>query len=179
MKLILIIWGLFFLYRVLSNGLGILRVRYYKRKYEEFLAKPNDSFFIHEESVKRIFNQAQISDVWIPDCQPVGFGMIQTRNARVFSNMGVTRLDVVCAMRQCFLKAEGAFHANLVESFSPLYWVRSLIFLPSKMCEYLGGKSDQLVVKIFQLIYWVLTPLILIWRDNLYQIVRQLMDQLP
>ena len=82
-------------------------------------------------------------------------------------------------MRQCFLKAEGVFQENLSECFSPLYWIRTIIFLPNRICEYFGGTEDQVLAKVLQLVYWVIVPIALVWRDSLYLFIRQLMNQLP
>lgn len=179
MMWILICLGCCFLYRFLSNRADLQSIQNYKEKYEAFLETPDASFAIHEAAVKRLFQRAKIKDVSLSYCEPVGYGKLRTGSVSLFNNMGSTRDDAVFAMRQCFLKAEGVFQENLSECFSPLYWIRTIIFLPNRICEYFGGTEDQVLAKVLQLVYWVLVPIALVWRDSLYLFIRQLMNQLP
>lgn len=100
-----------------------------------------------------------------------------TASASVFDNMANKRQDTVCHMMNSFIQAKGYFRMSLLECFSPLHWVQLLFFLPSKLCEYLGISSDKIAIKVFQLVYWVLTPLILCFRTQLYNFVIQLLQQ--
>lgn len=66
---------------------------------------------------------------------------------------------------------------SLLECFSPLYWIQLLFFLPSKLCEFLGISGDRIAIKILQIIYWILTPLILCFRSQLYDLIIQLLQK--
>lgn len=74
-------------------------------------------------------------------------------------------------------QAKGYFRMSLLECFSPLYWVQLAFFLPSKLCEILGISGDKLVIKIMQVAYWCLTPLILCFRTQLYEFIIQLLQK--
>lgn len=175
----LAVWGIAFLYRLSLNGIGLVKVKHYKKKYEEFLANPQSNFFVYEAAVTRLFKQAKLEDYVFPWDEWAAAGVVRKSKARLFKNMGAVNNYTVAAMRQYFLKAEGVFRSNIIECFSPFYWIQTLIFLPSRLCEYLGMSADQVSSRILQLLYWILVPLILATRDSLYQFIRELMNQLP
>lgn len=65
---------------------------------------------------------------------------------------------------------------SMLECLSPLYWIQLLFFLPSKLCEFLGISGDKIAIKVLQIVYWVLTPLVLCFRSQLYSFVTQLLQ---
>lgn len=54
-----------------------------------------------------------------------------------------------------FHEAIGVYKSRLLETFSPIYWIEFAINLPKKILEYLGIAPESIVIKIFQLIYWI------------------------
>ena len=134
-------------------------------------------FTLYTAPVKKLFKQAHIPAPMIPFSEPIGYRQVMTASASVFDNMANKRQDTVCHMMNSFIQAKGYFRMSLLECFSPLHWVQLLFFLPSKLCEYLGISSDKIAIKVFQLVYWVLTPLILCFRTQLYNFVLQLLQQ--
>ena len=164
-------------YRAVFCASGYARVVYYEKKYREYLTDKGEVFTLYTAPVKKLFKQAHISAPMIPFSEPVGYGQVMTASASVFDNMANKRQDTVCHMMNSFIQAKGFFRMSLLECFSPLHWVQLLFFLPSKLCEYLGISSDKIAIKVFQLVYWVLTPLILCFRTQLYNFVIQLLQQ--
>ena len=69
--------------------------------------------------------------------------------------------DVVGLMLHFFAEAKGFFKTGLLECISPLYWIQTILFLPSRLCEYMGISDSQVFVKILQLAYWILTPILI------------------
>ncbi len=179
MSWILLIWVAVFLYRLSLNWASLLKIRWYKKKYEEFLINPELNFFVYESALTKLFKQAKLEDYVFPCDEWIAPGVIRKAKAKLFKNIGAVNDYTVTAMRQYFLKAEGVFRSNLLECFSPFYWIQTFIFLPSRICEYMGMSADQVSSRILQLLYWVLVPLFLVTRDNLYEFIRELMNQLP
>lgn len=70
----------------------------------------------------------------------------------------------------------GVYRMRLIESFSPRYWIETVIFLPSRIIQYLGGKSDSLFAKLLQILYWIFTPLLIAVRDKIYVILAAFME---
>ncbi len=171
---------LFFLaaltYRIIFCASGFVRINYYQKKYESYLAGKGELFSFYEAPTMKLFKQAKISEPMVPFCKPIGYGKIFTSTVSVFDNMTNKRQDIVCNMTNCFLEAKGYFRMSLLECFSPLYWIQLLCFLPSKLCEYLGISGDKLLPKVIQLLYWVLAPALLIFRTQLYGFITQLLQ---
>lgn len=164
-------------YRAVFCASGYARAIYYEKKYREYLTDKGEVFTLYTAPVKKLFKQAHISAPIIPFSEPIGYRQVMTASASVFDNMANKRQDTVCHMMNSFIQAKGYFRMSLLECFSPLHWVQLLFFLPSKLCEYLGISSDKVAIKVFQLVYWVLTPLILCFRTQLYNFVIQLLQQ--
>lgn len=66
---------------------------------------------------------------------------------------------------------------NMMECISPLYWVQLVVFLPVKLCGYLGISETKAIPKLLQAVYWLLAPLLLIFRSQLYEFIVQLLQQ--
>ena len=164
-------------YRTVFCASGYVRTIYYEKKYMEYLTDKGEVFTLYAAPVKKLFKQAHIPAPMIPFSEPIGYRQIMTASASVFDNMANKRQDTVCHMRSSFIQAKGYFQMSLLECFSPLHWVQLLFFLPSKLCEYLGISSDKIAIKVFQLVYWALTPLILCFRTQLYNFIIQLLQQ--
>lgn len=164
-------------YRAVFCASGYARVVYYEKKYRAYLTDKGEVFTLYAAPVKKLFKQAHIPAPMIPFCEPVGYGQIMTANASVFDNMANKRQDTVCHMMNSFIQAKGYFRMSLLECFSPLYWIQLLFFLPSKLCEFLGISGDRIAIKILQIIYWILTPLILCFRSQLYDLIIQLLQK--
>ena len=56
----------------------------------------------------------------------------------------------------CLLEAKGNYWSKFINSFNPFYWLRIIIFIPKYLFSYLGIKEKSFLIKIFQLIYWLI-----------------------
>lgn len=164
-------------YRICFCLSGYIRVSYYENKYKQYITGKGDEFASHTAPIKKLLKQAGISDSTITAVDFLGYGHFQTAQASVVENLSVKRGDVIADALNMLAKAKGTFLMNLRECFSPLYWVQLVLFLPVKLCEYLGVSGDKLVPKLLQLLYWISAPLLLIFRSQLYEFVVQLLQQ--
>lgn len=87
------------------------------------------------------------------------------------------REDVMALALGMFSKAKGTFRMNMMECISPLYWVQLVVFLPVKLCGYLGISETKAIPKLLQAVYWLSAPLLLIFRSQLYEFIVQLLQQ--
>lgn len=164
-------------YRFLFCLSGLLRTMYYERLYMDYLAGKHGEFASCTAPVKKLFKQAGVTDATVAHVEYVGFDKIRTGNARVTENLAVKREDVATHVLGMFAKAKGTFRMNLLECVSPLYWVQLILFLPVKLCGYLGVDETRAIPKLLQVLYWVSAPLLLIFRTQLYEAVLQLLQQ--
>lgn len=164
-------------YRFLFCLSGLLRTVYYERLYTDYLKGTRGEFASCTAPVKKLFKQAGVTDATVADVEYVGYNQIRTGTARVTENLAIKREDVAAHVMGMFAKAKGTFRMNLLECISPLYWVQLILFLPVKLCGYFGIDETKAVPKLLQALYWVLTPLILVFRAQLYEVVFQLLQQ--
>lgn len=176
MKFCLIVFACLLAYKLLLNISALIRLYIYRRKYQKFLEKQNFDFSVHTASLVHLFKQASIKEYAVPYAQPAGAGYVSTGRASIYDNLSSLREDVVTSVIHSFLVAKGTFTHRIFETLSPLYWINCVIFLPRRIYEYLGIDADKLSCRVIQLLYWVLTPLLLTFRDHIYQYISALIS---
>lgn len=99
---------------------------------------------------------AGVSDSHIPVSQAIGYGQVANANISVLDNIVCNRQDVFSAAYELLLEAKGNYWIRFINSFNPFYWIRMVLYIPKYLLSYLGLKTDSVVIKIFQLLYWLL-----------------------
>ena len=176
MKYLIIGFVCIFAYRLITNISAFIRVKYYDNEYTMYLSHPERPFAENTSAVVQLFKAAGMKDRQIPFVQPVGYGQILQGHTSLFSNIENRREDVVANMMQCFSEARGTFKHRIIETFSPLFWINQILFLPRTILEFLGIKPESIIVKLFQLVYWLTTPLLVVFRDNICQYILSLIN---
>lgn len=174
MKFLYILLALI-LFKLLLNISQYIKAKLFYTGYLKWVKSPNENFKTYKESIKKLFKVAGIKDNSVPHVQPVGFGFVQTNSASVMDNMFVLRKDIVQLMFENFQSAIGVYRSRIFETFSPLYWIECIIFLPEKLFQYLGADSDKLFVKIFQIIWWILAPVSIVFRNSLLSFIKHML----
>lgn len=164
-------------YRAMFCISGFFRTIYYEKKYKEYLSGNGKDFSFYSTAVKKLFRQASVNDIAVSFTERAGYGYFRNCETSLFLNMSNTREDVVDGMKKCFSEAKGTFWTRFLECFSPLYWIQVAVFLPRKACEFFEISENSIVPKILQLIYWIAAPLLLVFRNELYQFVIRLIQQ--
>lgn len=164
-----------FAYKIVVNVSALFRLNFYRRKYDDFLSNRITDFNEYAPAIRKLFKDAGIKDAWIPFVQPAGYGMLSKGNASFFSNLATTNGQCVELMIRGLSEAKGSFKGRLLEAFSPLYWANCVIYLPRKILEYLGLDTSGITCRILQIIYWLCTPLLVLFRDNIYQYIAELL----
>lgn len=170
-KYILIGFACIAAYRLISNVCALVKANYYSKEYTLFLSNPEKDFIEHCEAVTQLFNAAGIKDSLIPFLQLTGYGNGFQGHTSLLKNMSNRREDVVGLMIRNFNLAKGTFKHRIFETFSPFFWINQILFLPRTIMDYIGIKADSVIVKVFQLLYWFITPLLIAFRDNIYQYI--------
>ena len=174
MKYIIYGFILILAYKLANNISLFIRTCYYRKKYMAYLADTKANFVQFVPAVSKLFKSADLEEGYFAIAEPVGYGYLHTDSVPHFANLAHRREDFVGATLRCFDQAKQVYKSRLIESFSPLYWVRVVIFLPKHLFLYLGVSADSMFVKIIQLIYWIGTPLLIAFRDNLYEYIASL-----
>lgn len=171
MRFILVGFACAFLYRVSVNACALVRLRYYENKYSEYRSCKNLDFIEMSVLAVPLFRAAGLADSKVPCVQPVGYGKVFEGCVSVFENLCADRPEISTRVLEYFPKARGVFKHRLFQSFSPLFWIDCVIFLPRSIFQYLGMSGDSIVSKLFQLLYWLVAPALLIFRDEINQYI--------
>lgn len=118
MKNLIFVIAVVIVYRFVFSLSGLIRTIHYQKIYESYLKGACNDFAVHTAPVKKLFQQAKVSDIVLPYTDFVGGGHFRVTNVSVFENMANTREDTVSAMQNCFSKAKGTFRMNILECLS-------------------------------------------------------------
>ena len=161
-----------------------IQCKRYRNKYSRWLqgSKEELSLFEHKSQVIKLFKDAGVKDSAVGVAQPVGYGQIRLGNASVFANFPHRREDIVVSTLRMFSEAVGVYRSRTLEAFNPLYWIEFIRNLPRHILSYLGVSSESVVIKIFQLIYWIVGAvfsfLVALYKPEIEKLVRDLMSKL-
>ncbi len=76
-------------------------------------------------------------------------------------------------MFNSFLETQGYYRYALLQNFNPFYWINLIIFLPQNIIRYLGFKINRKSIKIINVIYWILTPILTIYNDEITTYIKE------
>lgn len=181
MILIYFILAILFI-KFLINFSRFNQSKWYYSKYKKYITKPTWGFVEHEHQIVKLFRDAGVEDNRVPMIEPLGYGKILTGQTSVFSNISITREDVVGSVRHMFHQTIGIYRSRMLETINPLYWIESIIFLPKRILNYVGVSSEKVVIKVFQIIYWLFAAIASIlygiYRGNIDLVVKDWITRL-
>lgn len=119
-----------------------------------------------DEAIK-LFKQAGIEDSFIPVTQPMGYGRVASFKASTFGNYPSPLNVFFSPQLRMFSTATGVYKKKIFESINPLYWIELVIFFPKFIFQYLGISGETIVIKIINLIYWFISSLLLLFKDDI------------
>lgn len=166
MKAHVIILALLF-YKFSYNCLQFLKAKLFYNMYHDYLNSRDPNFSTYISSIKKLFENAGVDDVLFPETRPNGYGQLVTFKASVIQNLDQVRPDLISYSETLFLKTIGVYRKRIFETFSPFYWMQTIIFLPASILSYLGAQANSFFVKLFQVIWWFFTPIAIIYRDKI------------
>lgn len=149
----------------LSNFYKVKKIeKYFLTIYTE---NPNQLVYETKNEIITLFKNAGIEDELIPVTQPMGYGKLASFNASTFKCYP-TALNIFAASQlQMFSNAIGVYKKRMYEAINPLYWIETFFFLPKTIFQYLGINTKTILVKIFNLIYWLIAFFIGLFQDNI------------
>lgn len=171
MKYLLYILLFVALYKILDNTSMYVQTCRYLKKYEEYLKHENDCFHQYAPAVTKLFNAAGLEESYFAVAEPIGYGYIHTATVPHFINLAHKRVDIVSATLRCFDQSKSIFKSRIIETFSPLYWIKLILFLPKHLFQYLGVNADSVFVRGIQLAYWLVAPILIFFRDSICQYI--------
>ncbi|WP_207706239.1 hypothetical protein [Clostridium sp. HBUAS56017] len=165
------------MYKLVINIIAFIKVKYFYKRYTLWLFQDRDmSLVTYRRAIITLFKNADIKDAYIPTTSKIGYGRIASFNASIMNSFPSAYEDFAVNITRMFHEAIGVYRSRIFETFSPIYWINSLIFLPKRFLTYLGLNAESVIVKLLQCIWWFIAPIALILRT---QIVDYIMHLLP
>jgi len=169
-------WGLIFLALVLyfffNNLILKLRTKHLLKEYKKYIDEPNFKFLEIKPRIQRILTNAGIDEILLPAAQPIGYGKLATYNFSALQNLEARRQDVAIMVVSAFHEAIGVYNDRMIDSINPINWIKVIIFLPKHALTYIGVPPEKVIIKIFQIIYWIIGFVITIFETEIIQIVK-------
>lgn len=110
----------------------------------------------HKTQIINYIKNAGVKDKIIPVVQTLGYGQLASSSVSVLDNISNSRQDIAQIALECLYEAKGNYWFRFINSFNPFYWLKIVLFIPKYFFSYLGIKDDSIIIKTFQLIYWLL-----------------------
>jgi len=110
----------------------------------------------HTNSFTRMMRECAAEAGTLTRLQEAGYGYLEPVRIAAEDNLGVRDPEVVTVTNRTILRIQGHYRAERNRTFSPLYWVEFLVFLPREVLRHLGVGSDKLAVRVSDLAWWVL-----------------------
>ena len=111
--------------------------------------------------IKSVVSKSGVGDQTQSYMKPVGLGYVQQRNISALDNLLFLNGEIIKLARDLISRAKGYYKLQALKSFNPLYWIEMTIFLPRELLKYIGltesEKISSLVVRIFQILYWIIS----------------------
>jgi hypothetical protein len=160
MALLLYVLAALLLLKFIVNLVRLLRTKWYLRRYKRWHSSRDEKFLESKSQVVQLLRDAGVHDGRISVSQPVGYGHLQVTQASVLNNFPSLDSDMSTAAQRLMREAIGTYRARMWETFNPLYWTESLIYLPREVLGYLGVPAESVFVKALQLVWWVIATLL-------------------
>ena len=148
--------------------------KYGKGQYDFSSLKQN------QHQVIKLFKDAGIKDIVCPVAGSLGMGQVATSNISIFSNVFIKDKYVKNIVIGMFEQAIGVYFSRIKETFNPIYWIETSIYLPKNMFSYLGVDSESVVIKIFQILYWtiviIITSIYALYKNELDPIIKNIIE---
>ena len=160
------------IYKVILNIIRYYQAKKYKESYYLWLKSPNGDLVTHRSEIIKLFKDANVKDAFFPHVEPLGLGQIASYKVSIFTNFPSNYEDQAIMTVKKFNEAIGVYRNRITESFSPLYWINFIIFLPKNTFCYLGTNPENVIIKILQVIWWIAAFAITLFKPEIVQLIR-------
>lgn len=171
-----ILFLLIIVYKIILNIYRYIKCVRLETKYVDFFQKNKTQNLSYKAEIEELFKFAGVKDAQLPISQPTGLGQCATFNVSSIENMFVPDKRTLVFVLDMFTEAKGVFRKRIIEAINPIYWIQTIIFLPQKIVDYLGGTSDAIATKLLQLLWWIICPAAIIFRDKITTILINLFN---
>lgn len=162
-------------YKFLLNLYNYKSCQKFYQLYLEWFSDQNDKLFQNRGRIVKLLKNAGVKDSFIPTSQPIGFGQVCNANASVYDNFPSNIQEFAALMYSKFQEAIGEYKSRMIESFNPLYWIDTILFLPKHLLSYLGVGQASLSFKIgnivLTIIWWGICAGVTVLKPYIYDFI--------
>lgn len=164
------------------NVVKYIQCKRYYDGYVKWIAGQNPNLKRSQHQIIKLFKEAGVKDSVFPIAEPLGLGQVATSNISIFENFPNRTERIVMITVGMFDQTIGVYSSRAFETFNPIYWIESIIYLPRNLLSYVGMSAENIITKISQVFYWVigsiLTLLYTVYSDEIGGIVKNIIEQL-
>lgn len=145
-------------YKIASNAFYLYRTCQMIDDYNYWLVYGDNyiELFERKRIFEKILSKADVSDKYLPVTQPTGYGQLASFQSSIIAQFPSNLEAYAPITIKMLLEAKGIFKERILETFNPIYWIESAIFLPKHALMYLGIKPDNIILKLLQLAWFIL-----------------------
>ena len=170
------------IYKVIINIYYFFRIKHLSKMHLSWLAGEAPKFPTYKNEIISLFKKAGIKNLLVPTAQRIDYGRIATFNADVFTNFPNTTPDIYKGAIRMFYEAEGIYRQRIFETFSPVYWINSIIFVPKHLLTYLGFNQEKTLFKacnvLLTFIWWTFGAASLFFWPQFKEFIIELLGKL-
>ncbi len=173
LKLILTFLIIFF-YKLISNIIDYINIVRYTKMYNDYISQKSEKIFQYKTICINLLKKLNISDSYIPITQKTGYGQYASFKASIFHNFPDNTTLFYSETISILDDATGICRRKIFECFSPKYWIDFILFLPKNILIYLNISTDSIIIKICQIIYWLISVTMTLFTTDISDYIKSL-----
>lgn len=166
------------IYKYLINSYRLNRIEELYKYFQTLKSKsPNKKIYETRSETLELFEIAKINDIFIYVSENVGYD-VKNSVVSVLNNYPNSNEEFYICQNNMFLEAIGTFKKRKNETFSLIYWLETIAFLPQKLLSYFNLVPNSFLSKIFNCIYWLISFLFTFFREEIKEFVLKIIEKL-
>ena len=176
-------WGWLFVvafsaiaYTVGINLFRIFRLKRIETIYRNYIgeAKQEPVFTEFQQELISLFKDANLQDKVITYAENAGYGMLVPQSISCFCNAHFINPEVCAFISSSFSRARGVFRRRIFNAVNPLMWIHTIVFLPRAVLTYLKVAPEKVLVRILQVVWWLVAPVVVVFRNEILKFIGSL-----
>jgi hypothetical protein len=159
------------LLRFALNQYKLFRVHVLQKRYKHYLFEENWEMGEDKQEIIQLFKDAGLKDSAVLHQEEMGYGRVSAMRVSAFENVLNRREDIVALITIKFHEAIGVYRKRAWESLNPFYWIEFIFKLPQHLLGFFGVLPENIAVKIFLVIYWLVVVLLGLQKFDLIKLL--------
>jgi len=151
------------LIKLFINLSRLIEIKRLFRLYKKWSDKYEIDITEKTSQIIELFKNAGISDKTLRITRGIIGRSVERINVSVFENIFLLDRNVTETVCYTFKEAIGIYKRRIINSISLRYWIEVIVFFPQKFIQYLHIAIKDDIIKIFQVIYWIISTILIIY----------------